>query len=78
MITIILGNCDEKLKLLGVDMNETGAPDRFVVLLKEKIVYECWEYGFAEDQLKITVLEGQETVDLSDFGEVLEYVSIDG
>lgn len=78
MITIILGNCDVKLKELGVDMNEIGAPDRFVVLLKERVVYEYWEYLFIEDLLKITVLEGNEMADLSEFGEVLEYVSIDG
>jgi hypothetical protein len=78
MITIILTNCDTHLKVLGIDMNQTGATDQFVKLLQKKIVYEYWEYDFSSDTLKITVLEGNENTDLSEFGEVSEYVIVNG
>jgi hypothetical protein len=78
MITIILINCDTHLKALGIDMNEIGATDQFVKLLQEKIVYDYWEYDFSSDTLKITVLEGNENTDLSEFGEVSEYVIVNG
>lgn len=69
MITLI--NCRQKLEALGIYMEQSGSGELFGEKLSEKLVWMSWEYNSQSDTLTISVEEGTEIPDLSEFGEVV-------
>jgi hypothetical protein len=70
---IKLINCDVKLKIMGINMEDIGSYDRLCVEMAKRLPFVGLEYDFPPlDFILIDVEEGTEIPDLSDFGEVTE------
>jgi hypothetical protein len=71
MIRII--NCKMSLEAMGIYMEQIGSGAMLGEKLTEKVPYLSWEYNFPRDELYISVDEGIEIPNLSEFGEVVDY-----
>jgi hypothetical protein len=61
-----------KLEAMGIYMEQPNSGNLLGEKLSEKIVWYSWDYNFPEDRLAISVEDGTEIPDLSEFGELVE------
>lgn len=72
MIEIKLVHCDEKLKKLGINMEEIGSGALLNIELQKTINYINWEYVYLDDNLNVFCEEISEIPDLSHLGDLME------